>query len=220
MCWCRCARQHGWETTKDFSAAWCGIWRRPGRSCSWQERSAQPGGQDLRGLPAQRLWRDRGALVGAGAAGACRSRCRSAGTNWSRCAAARWTIADARERWISAIVLGWVCAANTRQGHGGAWFASVVKARGCRQAGGPRQGRQRLLHRRRRMPHVVFLFIERNGVGPCIQEHRAFISRARVRFGVGHQRMSRARCLARPRPPQIVPRAGAGHGQGTQVACP
>ena len=35
-----------------------------------QERSAQPGGQDLRGLPAQRLWRDdRGALVGAGAAG-------------------------------------------------------------------------------------------------------------------------------------------------------
>ena len=33
-----------------------------------QERSAQPGGQDLRGLPAQRLWRDdRGALVGAGA---------------------------------------------------------------------------------------------------------------------------------------------------------
>ena len=231
-----------------------------------QERSAQPGGQDLRGLPAQRLWRDdRGALVGA-ARRACRSRCRSAGTNWSRAAARTGPSRTRGSDWISAIVPGsrTTCATALARRPWPLWRRRGPPRSRCRSAGtnwssarrraldhrgragrldignrpgmGMRQackpwrrlvrvrregarlspgraasGRQRLLHRRRRMPHVVFLFIERNGVGPCIQGTPRSFAGARPLRREPSAHVPR-RCLARPRPDR--PRAGAGHGPG------
>ena len=213
MCWCHCAGSMA-ETTKDFSAAlvrhlaqaWPQLF--VVRATGWAGSTRTTCATAL----ARRPWRP----GRRGRGRACRSRCRSAGTNWSS-GGAHWTIGRAGAIGYRQSSLDGY-APQAWAGHGGAWFASVVKARRRargRQAGAA-SGRQRLLHRRRRMPHVVFLFIERNGVGPCVQEHRA------------------SRGLARPprrRPSAHVPRrctaasttrsSTQGHGPGCAlVACP
>ena len=131
-------RQHGWETTKDFSAALVRHLAQAWPQLFVAKSGPQPGGQDLRGLPAQRLWRDdRGALVGAGAAGLPIS----VPISWDeleQVRGAHWTIRTRGSDWISAIVPGMGMRRRPWAGHGGAWFASVVKARRRRAAAASR----------------------------------------------------------------------------------
>ena len=134
-------RQHGWETTKDFSAA---LVRHLAQA--WPQLFVAKSGPRNR---VGRIYADylRNGF-GATTVAPWSARARpglpiSVPISWDELeqvrGGAHWTIADARERWISAIVPGMGMRRRARQGHGGAWFASVVKARGCRQAG-PRQG--------------------------------------------------------------------------------
>ena len=186
-------RQHGWETTKDFSAA---LVRHLAQA--WPQLFVAKSGPRNR---VGRIYADylRNGF-GATTVAPWSARARpglpiSVPISWDELeqvrGGAHWTIADARERldignrpWDGYAPQAWARP----------WRRLVrVRREGARLSPGrAASGRQRLLHRRRRMPHVVFLFIERNGVGPCIQEHRAHFAGARVRFGVGHQRMSRA----------------------------
>ena len=143
MCWCRCAGSMA-ETTKDFSAA---LVRHLAQA--WPQLFVAKSGPRNRvgRIYADYLRNGFGATTvapwSARRGRACRSRCRSAGTNWSRCAAARTGPSRTRgSDWISAIVPG--MGMRRRPGRPWRrWFASVVKARrrarGCRQAG-PRQG--------------------------------------------------------------------------------
>ena len=214
-------RQHGWETTKDFSAA---LVRHLAQA--WPQLFVAKSGPRNR---VGRIYADylRNGF-GATTVAPWSARARpglpiSVPISWDELeqvrGGAHWTIADARERldignrpWDGYAPQAWARP----------WRRLVrVRREGARLSPGrAASGRQRLLHRRRRMPHVVFLFIERNGVGPCIQEHRAHLAGARPLRRRPSAHVPR-RCLARPRPPPDRPRAGGATGQGVHlVACP
>ena len=137
-------RQHGWETTKDFSAA---LVRHLAQA--WPQLFVAKSGPRNRvgRIYADYLRNGFGATTvapwSAGAAGPADLGADQLGRTG---AGARRRTGPSRTRgsdWISAIVPGMGMRRRPGQGHGGAWFASVVKARrrarGRRQAG-PRQG--------------------------------------------------------------------------------
>ena len=190
-------RQHGWGNHEGFfsgpgAASGAGL----AAVVRGQERSAQPGGQDLRGLPAQRLWRDdRGALV---------ARARrlpiSVPISWDELeqvrGGAHWTIGRAGAIGYRQSSLDGY-APQAWASHGGAWFASVVKAR-RRARGRRRQGRVRApatSSSKAQDAARSFPFHRKEWRRAVRPGTRAHLAGSRVRLGVGHQRMSRAAAL-------------------------